>query len=489
MIAALLDHLWQSSLVALLAALLALAVRRNGARIRFWLWFAASMKFLLPFALLSALGESLSRVYPHAIPTPALIQPALRLAEPAQLLPPQGPHLLPWAWGAWLLGLALVLGLRLAQGLKLRLLLADARVLPAQPLRVKTSTAMLEPGLVGIFRPAVVLPLGLLQHLTPGEVAAILAHEGAHLRRRDNLTAALHMLVEALFWFWPPVWLIGARLIAERERACDESVLAAGHDPLTYALGILKVCRFCLKSPLACVPGVSGSNLSRRMERIMAAEAPRGMDTPRALLLLVTGLITVSLPVLTGFASSPLVMEVGRRATRIQTQIQAAMVAPLAAALAPVRDAPVAVVRRPARQTVTAAAVPVSLPAPVVTEPQPVAAPPPPAAPVPAIAAVDVTPTPVRQTMLALRPTGEGDPDAITCRVPQTLPGSRLPGPTICNTNRVWADLRTKRMDITADGRARVSINSSHVVLDERAKPCPGLPVLFGHDAPPTYCF
>ena len=35
------------------------------------------------------------------------------------------------------------------------------------------------------------------------------------------------MAVEALFWFYPPVWLIGARLVAERERACDESVLAA----------------------------------------------------------------------------------------------------------------------------------------------------------------------------------------------------------------------------------------------------------------------
>jgi beta-lactamase regulating signal transducer with metallopeptidase domain len=50
----------------------------------------------------------------------------------------------------------------------------------------------------------------------------------AHHRRRDNLTAALQMLVEVLFWFWPVVWLIGARMIAERERACDERVLAEG---------------------------------------------------------------------------------------------------------------------------------------------------------------------------------------------------------------------------------------------------------------------
>ena len=58
------------------------------------------------------------------------------------------------------------------------------------------------------------------------------------------------MLVEALFWFYPMVWLIGARLIVERERACDESVLARGHDREVYAGGILKVCKFCLQSPL-----------------------------------------------------------------------------------------------------------------------------------------------------------------------------------------------------------------------------------------------
>ena len=492
MIAALLDHLWQSSLVALLAALLTLTVRRNGARVRFWLWFAASVKFLLPFALLAQLGEGLSRLFPHAIATPAIIQPALRLTEPARMLPAQGPDLLPWLCGAWVLGLALVLGLRLAHGLKLRLLLADARELPAQPVRVKTSSSLLEPGLVGLFRPAVVLPLGLLAHLAPGELASILAHEASHLRRRDNLTAAIHMLVEAIFWFWPPVWLIGARLIAERERACDESVLAAGHDPLTYAQGILKVCRYCLQSPLACVPGVSGSDLGRRMERIMVAEAPRGMDGPRAGLLLLTGLMVVSLPVLAGFATSPLAvplaMEVTRRAAQIQTQIQAAVAAPLAA-LAPDDVVPVVRAMRPARPKVIATAVPAPQVAPVVTDDMPIAQP---VAPTPVPAAVvvaEIAPTPVQQAVLAIRPTGEGDPEAITCRVPQTLPGSRLPGPAVCNANKVWASLRSQGKDITADGRTVVAIRSSHVVLDARSKPCPGVPVLFGHDAPPTYCF
>ena len=53
MIAALADHLWQSTLLTGAAGMLTLMLRHNGARARFWLWFAASLKFLLPFTLLA----------------------------------------------------------------------------------------------------------------------------------------------------------------------------------------------------------------------------------------------------------------------------------------------------------------------------------------------------------------------------------------------------------------------------------------------------
>ena len=49
-------------------------------------------------------------------------------------------------------------------------------------------------------------------------------------------------------------------------------------------------------------------------------------------------------------------------------------------------------------------------------------------------------------------PTGEGDPNAITCRPPQTLPGSRLLGPEACRTNALWAQYRKDGMDLAADG-------------------------------------
>ena len=43
------------------------------------------------------------------------------------------------------------------------------------------------------------------------------------------------MMVQALFWFHPLVWWIGARLVDERERACDEAVVRLGHEPRVYA--------------------------------------------------------------------------------------------------------------------------------------------------------------------------------------------------------------------------------------------------------------
>ena len=50
-------HLWQSSLFAGLAWALTVPLRRNGAHVRYWIWFGASLKFLIPFALLVRAGK------------------------------------------------------------------------------------------------------------------------------------------------------------------------------------------------------------------------------------------------------------------------------------------------------------------------------------------------------------------------------------------------------------------------------------------------
>jgi len=104
------------------------------------------------------------------------------------------------------------------------------------------------------------------------------------IRRRDNLFAAIHMIVEALFWFHPLVWWIGARLVDERERACDEEVVRLGADPHQYAEGILRTCEYAVESPLACVAGVGRDReVGMRAGRAVAGQpqhprAERGDD-------------------------------------------------------------------------------------------------------------------------------------------------------------------------------------------------------------------
>lgn len=305
MIAAVFDHLWQSTLFACAAGLLVLmlALRRHSARARYWTWFAASVKFLIPFSLLESAGSwlapraeapVLSQPLADAVnwistPFVAAMGPTAQTAATnatavttatkpvasvtaAHVASALLPHATFWLAAAWLVGTTVVVAVWAVRWIRLFVVVRMARTAEmAAPVPVKVTSARIEPGLVGIARPVLLLPDGLAAHLSAQEVGCLIAHEVSHLRRRDNLTAAIHMIVEAVFWFYPLTWWLGTRLIAERERACDESVLASGHDPETYAAGILKVCRFYIQAPLACTAGVSGADLKKRIEVIMSA--------------------------------------------------------------------------------------------------------------------------------------------------------------------------------------------------------------------------
>src|SRR5205807_2717457 len=152
----------------------------------------------------------------------------------------------------------------------------------------------------GINRAVLVWPEGISSRLQGQQLDSILAHEVWHVRRRDNLAAAIHMVVEAIFWFHPLVWWLGARLVEERERACDEKVLESGSDRQVYAESILKICEFCVGSPLACVSGVTGADLKKRIARIMTGSFARKLDFSRKLLLGAVALAAIALPILFG---------------------------------------------------------------------------------------------------------------------------------------------------------------------------------------------
>jgi bla regulator protein blaR1 len=164
------------------------------------------------------------------------------------------------------------------------------------------SRASLEPGILGIVKPVLVWPHGISDRLEDAHLEAILAHEVWHVRRNDNLAAAIHMVVEAIFWFHPLVWWLGARMVEERERACDEEVLQLGSLPQVYAESILKICEFCVGSPLACVAGVTGSDLKKRIANIMNKSIVRKLNFGKKLLLSAAGVAAIALPIVFGLA-------------------------------------------------------------------------------------------------------------------------------------------------------------------------------------------
>ena len=324
---ALTGHLWQSTFFALAAGLMTAAFRSNRAQVRYWLWLSASLKFLVPFALLLNLGSYLETWMPAArqiaIPlasyplTPYTIE---RFSAPffPESMPSAAPAPDTIQWipliilSVWLAGFAAVASIRFRSWLRIREAVRDSTATGlSKAVKIRVSPYLLEPGVVGIVRPVILLPEAITEHLVPSELETVLAHELRHIRRRDNLFAAIHMIVEAAFWFHPLVWYIGAHLVEERERACDEEVLSRGTHPEVYAGAILNVCKLYARSPLACVSGVSGATIRRRIEAIMLNRSLQRLSHAKKLLLAGAGTAALAGPVaiglLIGVGSAPAV--------------------------------------------------------------------------------------------------------------------------------------------------------------------------------------
>jgi beta-lactamase regulating signal transducer with metallopeptidase domain len=108
--------------------------------------------------------------------------------------------------------------------------------------RLLLSEEVDSPVLIGALRPALVLPPGILASCTNEELDAILAHELAHLKRRDLLWAWVPTLAQALFFFHPLVWLTRQEWRLAQEIACDELALRVTRVPaLQYGQVVLKV--------------------------------------------------------------------------------------------------------------------------------------------------------------------------------------------------------------------------------------------------------
>ena len=107
------------------------------------------------------------------------------------------------------------------------------------PFRIVESAVVDAPILIGWLQPLVILPLAAMAQMTAAQVEALVAHELAHIRRRDYAINLLQTMAEALLFFHPGVWWVSRRIRQEREHCCDDAAIAVAGEATVYAEALM----------------------------------------------------------------------------------------------------------------------------------------------------------------------------------------------------------------------------------------------------------
>lgn len=291
---------WMVRSLALLAVagLASLALRKAGAAVRHAVWIAAAAGMLmLPVLQLTAPELRVPVWIERAAPaSDAVIEPlSLELPEGAvsTTVPPQ-PQPKPVNYGAILLavylaGVALLLARQAASSAKLRRLVREAATVEPDSLadaaqavgytgrlpEIRESSAVRVPFTCGAGEPVIILPADW-REWPPVKLFAVLAHETAHVTRRDWLTARLAAVNKAVNWWNPAAWWLERHLAAEAEEAVDEMALAAVGDVKQYASAVVDFAIAMQGQRLGSMEATAmarSTKVGRRVERILASDA------------------------------------------------------------------------------------------------------------------------------------------------------------------------------------------------------------------------
>ena len=308
---ALRQFLWQGAAIGALFAVADALLVEASPRVRYAAGCAAlALMLAAPAATFAGMPSRVrdSRIASPAASTSAAASPASAPAAAPGTSPSHrgGAHpdpLAPWIVGAWLAGVT-GLSLRLVAAclavdrlrrrrsrsvppaLEARLAAIASRMGVTRTVRLLESASVRIPGVVGALRPAVLLPVGIASGLTAGQMDALLAHELAHVARRDYLVHLVQAFAETLLFFHPAVWWVSHRIRVERELVCDDLAVAATGDALLYARALLAVEERRLAPAAARLAmaadgggGRGGAGLSARIRRL-AGRAPARASAP-----------------------------------------------------------------------------------------------------------------------------------------------------------------------------------------------------------------
>ena len=116
------------------------------------------------------------------------------------------------------------------------------------------------------------VPAATLAGLSASQLELVLAHELAHIRRRDYLVNLLQTAVETLLFYHPAVWWVSGRMRVEREHCCDDLAVAACGNPVGYARALADLEGLGTRGPVLAM-AASGGSLFDRVARLVTPPA------------------------------------------------------------------------------------------------------------------------------------------------------------------------------------------------------------------------
>ena len=129
------------------------------------------------------------------------------------------------------------------------------------------------PAVIGWFRPIVLLPVSALSGLSEDQLAAVICHELAHIRRLDSFVNIFQIAAETLLFYHPAVWWLNKRIRAERENCCDDAALSVCGNPVEYARA-LTLMEELRQQPVMAM-AANRSPLVARVARLLGGASPR----------------------------------------------------------------------------------------------------------------------------------------------------------------------------------------------------------------------
>ncbi|MBN2588375.1 MAG: carboxypeptidase regulatory-like domain-containing protein [Sedimentisphaerales bacterium] len=314
--------IWQSSVLVGLIVIVTLLFRRLSAAVKFWLWMLVPLR-LLVMPLITISLPLLPAIAPphieHVGTSPAIVEPAVVEYSPTMMenfsIPDEASNFTPiqprpieiqepkaepdvirikpslWSFImiAWFLGISFWTMRLFWSWRKIRCIVSNAIKVEQKRVFEQASNAAvivglkkipeilvtrenISPFLFGILRPVLIIPSGFVNNVNDEGLLAVFSHEFAHLRRRDTLIGWILAICETFYFFHPVLHFAKRRILFERERACDDWVIASGNShKKTYANALIDAAGICRNFSASLGPtGVVAESFGDLKKRIIA---------------------------------------------------------------------------------------------------------------------------------------------------------------------------------------------------------------------------